>query len=62
VRVFLSGSAALVALTLALAAAPEPETVVVLPLEVDGELPQKWIDEAQSRMRAGFARRCGGLS
>jgi hypothetical protein len=56
VRVFLSGSAALVALTLALAAAPEPETVVVLPLEVDGELPQKWIDEAQSRMRAGFAR------
>ncbi len=52
---FLSGSAAL-ALTLAFGGAPEPETVVVLPLELDGELPQKWIDEAQSRMRAGFGR------
>lgn len=51
---FPAGSA--LALALALGGAPEAESVIVLPLEVDGELPQKWIDEAQSRMRAGFGR------
>ncbi|HET6583262.1 MAG TPA: PEGA domain-containing protein, partial [Nannocystaceae bacterium] len=38
------------------AAPAEPETIVVLPLEVDGELPDKWRGEAESRLRAGLDR------
>lgn len=34
----------------------ETETILVLPLEVDGELPDKWRGEAETRMRAGFER------
>jgi hypothetical protein len=34
----------------------EAETIVVLPLEVDGELPDKWRADAETRMRAGFER------
>lgn len=34
----------------------EDQTILVLPLDVDGELPDKWRAEAESRIRAGFER------
>jgi hypothetical protein len=36
--------------------APEQESIVVLPLEVDGELPDKWREDAEARTRAAFER------